>query len=310
MARNYVAKPLGHLKMGELRRQHVDFLLRWLAVGHTLPNALGVAPGTPLTKSGRPLRAQTLRHLHHLLRALFEEAELEQLLAENPMLGRKPPGIPEHEHFEGQSLDLTALLRVLAIAETKPNGAAISAAALLGCRRGELLGLTWSNVHLDDTMPWLVLERSVQRVVGHGLQPLRVKTEKSLRAVAISHRLADSLRRHRKSPQAGKDWVFVSPRLRDHAMSPEYLWNRVWSPIRDEAGLGRFRLHDFRHTLQTNSHLKGEIPEAVSLAFFGWTKPETAMNYTHITKAAETLPMALALDKMLDQAAREADASR
>lgn len=310
MAQNYLVRPLGSLKMSELRRGHIDALLKWLRVGQTMPDglALGVRSGVQLSR--KPLKAQTLRHFHHFLKALFEEAELEKLVVENPMLGRKPPGIPDYEHFQGKALDLPTLLRVLSIAETKPNGAAITAVALLGCRRGELLGLTWSNVHLDAEVPWLVLERSMQRVVGQGLQPLRVKTEKSLRAVAISRRLADALRRHRESPETGQDCVFASPRLRDHAMSPEYLWNRVWSPIRDQANLGSFRLHDFRHTLQTNSHLKAQIPEAVSLAYFGWTKSETAMSYTHITRAVETLPMATALDEMLDQAASEAGGRR
>jgi integrase len=179
----------------------------------------------------------------------------------------------------------------------------VAVAALLGCRRGELLCLTWVNVHLDDKMPWLVIERSMQRVKDQSLQPLRVKTEKSLRAVAICQRLAVSLRLHKDSPEAGRDWVFASPKLRDHPMSPEHLWTRLWGPIRDEAGLGRFRLHDFRHTLQTNAHLKGVISQAVSLPFFGWTKAETATRYMHVTRAAETLPMARALDEMLNQAA-------
>ncbi len=298
--RNYVVRPFGAHKVSELGRQHIDELWQWLRAGETLPNRVGVRPGIPLAR--KPLKAQTIRHLHHMLHALFDAAVVDEVIAVNPMTRRRLPGIPPEEQFQGVALDVPTLVRVLEIAEATPNGAAITATALLGCRRGELLGLQWGDIHLDDAMPWLMMERSVQRVIGQGLQALPVKTAKSRRPVAISHRLADALRAHRDWTTASEGWVFTSPKYPTRAMAPEYLHRRVWDPIRTAAGID-IRLHDLRHTLRTNTHLQHTVPEAVAMAYFGWTRDSTALDYAHVDLAAQTLPMAAAIDAMLDQAA-------
>ena len=293
--RNYLVRPYGRFKMAELEREHIEALYSWLRAGQTLPNRLGVEVGVQLAR--KPLKAQGIRHFHDLLSHLFDDAEFEKVIQETPMPRRKP-GIPEEEAFVGVALEPSELWRVLEEADKRDNGAAVVTEALLGCRRGEMLGLRWEDVHLNDEVPWLVLRRSVQRVKGNQLQALRVKTVKSLRPVAISQALVDALSTHRKSPWTGHEWVFASPKLIGKGMSPEYFHRNVWSPIRDAAGVV-CRPHDLRVTLRTLTHLEG-VPEGISMGFFGWTRESTAEHYTQLKKVAEqTVPMAKSIDKIL-----------
>ncbi|MGC2192378.1 MAG: hypothetical protein WA751_08600 [Candidatus Dormiibacterota bacterium] len=146
---------------------------------------------------------------------------------------RRKPGIPEEEKFEGIALEPVKLGRLPESARRHLNGAAVTTEALLGCRRGEMLGLRWEDVHLDDSRPWLVLRRSLQPVNGHHLQALKVKAEKSVRRVAITTRLVAALRAHQVTPWSGPEWCFASLRLPDRAMSPEYLHRKAWNPIKE-----------------------------------------------------------------------------
>lgn len=295
--RNYFIRPYGHFKMAELEREHIEELYTWLRAGQTLPNGLNVAPGIQL--ASRPLKAQTIRHFHNLLCYLFIAAEKDKpkVIEESPM-PRERPGIPEEEAFNGTALTPVELWRIVQEAGGHPNGAAVVTEALLGCRRGEMLGLQWEDVYLDDDPPFVVLRRSVQRVKGQHLQALPVKTKKSRRSLAISEHLVGALRAHQKGVMTGEEWVFPSPKFPGQPMSPEYFHRKVWSPIRASADI-KCRPHDLRVTLRTLTHLEG-VPEGVSMAYHGWTQHETAMHYTQLKEDAEqTKPMVTAVDTVL-----------
>lgn len=52
-------------------------------------------------------------------------------------------------------------------------------------------------------------------------------------------------------------------------MDSGYLERRIWYPVHEELGLMGFRLHDFRHNLQTQGHIAGTVRVKVPAAYFG-----------------------------------------
>ena len=94
---------------------------------------------------------------------------------------------------------------------------------LTGCRKGEILGLRWSEVQADG----LVLADSK---TGPRRVPLN----------AQARRILDS------QPRTESSFVFPSPldpsRPRSYQLS-------IWDRAREEAGIEDVRLHDLRHYL-------------------------------------------------------------
>ncbi|MGA5764013.1 site-specific integrase [Nonomuraea bangladeshensis] len=125
-------------------------------------------------------------------------------------------------------------------------------ALCLGLRRGELLGLRWEDVDLDEGT--LEVVQTLQRVGGE-LRFVRPKTENSERTIPLPEICVDALEEHRRRQLAERsdawpDWEdhgLVFPSRRGTPMEPDNL-HRSWGAVRKAAGLGEMRLHDMRHT--------------------------------------------------------------
>ncbi len=107
----------------------------------------------------------------------------------------------------------------------------------IGLRRGELLGLKWSDIDLKKGI--IHVRRQILRQNGKAVEaPL--KTKNSYRNIAIG---ADAIEVLRDMDQTS-EYVFPSPR--GGPMSPDsvlYMLQRVLK----RAGLERMRFHDLRH---------------------------------------------------------------
>ncbi|MCY3753485.1 MAG: site-specific integrase [Alphaproteobacteria bacterium] len=126
---------------------------------------------------------------------------------------------------------------------------------LTGCRKGEITGLRWSEVH--DGMLALADSKTGPRTV-----PL------SSRARAILDR----------QPQTGSPFVFPSPL--DPAR-PRGLDFRFWYRIRREAGIDDVRLHDLRHTMASHAVMNG-VPVPVISRMLGHANVRMTLRYAHL----------------------------
>ena len=123
-----------------------------------------------------------------------------------------------------------------------------------GCRRGEILGLRWSEVHRDALM-----------LADGKTGPRKVPLNSQARAVL--------LRRPRESP-----FVFPSPRDPDRPRSRNLA---LWDRVRREAGIADVRLHDLRHTVASHAAMNG-VPLPVVSRLLGHADPRTTMRYAHL----------------------------
>ncbi|MEX5708869.1 site-specific integrase [Parafrankia sp. FMc6] len=128
-------------------------------------------------------------------------------------------------------------------------------ALFLGMRRGELLGLQWSDI--DTERETLTIRHTLLRVGGE-LRLCPPKTEDSERTLPLLGLVADALAEHRKLQDAereaaGDAWVqtgHVFTTKIGTPIEPDNL-RRFWMPLRRAVGLDGVVFHGLRHTCVT-----------------------------------------------------------
>lgn len=159
-------------------------------------------------------------------------------------------------------------------------------AATTGLRRGEICGLQWNDVDLEEG------RLSINRQVVKGKRGIALappKTKASRRRIAIDPTTVSALRTNRKLQLETKmmlggryhdaDLVFCRP---DGSMlHPDGVAQRFDRHVRD-AGLRRIRVHDLRHTHASIALSIGEHPKTVQ-GRLGHSKISTTMDvYSHL----------------------------
>jgi len=155
------------------------------------------------SKSG--LSPQTVRHMRTVLRSALNQALKENVIARNPATLVDPPRIP---HREIHPLSPDEARQLLKAGANDRLEAVLTVALSLGLRRGEILGLKWSDIDLEKRT--IAVNRSLQRVEGR-LTELETKTAKSRRVLAAPEAVIAALRRHRARQAQerltpGPDW--------------------------------------------------------------------------------------------------------
>jgi integrase len=124
------------------------------------------------TKKSRPLAPKTVRHIGGLLHTAFETAIEWGLIRSNPVIIKN---LPKAEKKEARALDATQLAWYTAAARAAGLYEFLMVAAGTGCRRGELLALTWDDVNFLARV--LSVSKSLEQTRA-GLRVKPTKTEK------------------------------------------------------------------------------------------------------------------------------------
>ncbi len=159
-------------------------------------------------------------------------------------------------------------------------------ALTLGLRKGELLGLRWSDVDFEAGL--LAVRQSLQRVNGR-LVLLEPKTPLSRRTVPVPAATMAALRSRRAEQNcerlaagaAGVESGLVFTTRLGQPIDPRNV-NRSWYAIRDRAGLGPVRVHDLRHSCASFLLAAGASLRTV-MKTLGHSQIGLTMNtYTHV----------------------------
>ena len=175
--RRHIVPSLGPVKLGELEPRVIERWLRQLA-------GLGRSGG------GRPLSAASVRLVRKVLSMACEDAVERGFLAENPVRRTQAPTAAPSERV-GWTADEAR--RFLAAADDHRLGAAFHLAVVAGLRRGELLGLRWSDLDLETVR----LRVAQQLMVEHGRARLKPVPERDRRTISLPPSLAEMLLDHR-----------------------------------------------------------------------------------------------------------------
>jgi integrase len=194
-----------------------------------------------------------IQYIHGVLTSALAHAVREDLLPRNVAKQVQTPAGPPR-HYE--PLTLSEARALLGAVRLYPNGELYELALRLGMRRGELIGLQWTDI--DRTNKTLTIRRTLQRLKGEGLQVMPTKTRSSDRRIPISDPCIEALRIHRRNQDAqrertGQFWHetgYIFTTTIGTPIDPQKTTMGI-KALCDQAGIRRIRFHDLRHTCAT-----------------------------------------------------------
>jgi integrase len=208
---------------------------------------------------GTPSR-NTRRIRYAVLHRALNDAVEQGLIGRNPASSVKAPR-PERDPAKVHSLSLEEAQAILISANDHRLTAAWYILTLMGLRRGELLGLRWSD--LDLATAQLRVRQSLGRVKGKGLVFSTPKTDTSIRPCPIPLVVLDTIKTHWAEQEVERanhggwpenDLVFVT--ANGKPIEPSNL-GRMFQTVCKGAGHGHERLHNLRHTAATVMRVYG-----------------------------------------------------
>jgi integrase len=210
------------------------------------------------------LSVRMVQSIHAVLRNALESAVREEIIPRNVA---KLVKITTPKYRVNRGLSAAQARRVLRAAKAERLYALYVLALCLGLRRGELLGLRWEDIDLDNAT--LEVVQTLQRV-GGALRFVRPKTDDSERTIPLPPLCVEALREHRRlqfaeRADAWPGWQehgLVFPTRIGTPMEPDNL-RRSWGRIRLAAGLEGVRFHDTRHTCVSLLLHLGVAPDVV-----------------------------------------------
>ncbi|HZA78966.1 MAG TPA: site-specific integrase [Acidimicrobiales bacterium] len=216
-----------------------------------------------------------------IMRAALDVAVERELVSRNVAHGararRRPPARAAARAWSAEELRA-----FLTAARHHRLYAALHLAAHTGMRRGEVVGLKWSD--LDRTASRLSISRTLQNVGGRPVE-FGVKTRTSRRTVDLDHYTMRQLDRCRRRlrldglPQGADDWMFRNARGR--FLNPESV-SQLFDRIVRRSGLPRIRFHDLRHT-HASLLVAAGVPIKVVSERLGHAHPAFTMHtYQHL----------------------------
>jgi integrase len=197
-------------------------------------------------------------------------------LAENPADRCDPPKIRADGFVEMQTWGAETLRSFLELARSDRLHPLWLLLAMTGMRRGEALGLRWSDVDLERAQ---LSVRQTLVPVGSRIVISKPKTARGRRVVALDSVTVAALRKLRSdSLSGGGDLVFLEHDGRP--LDPSRV-SRRFRKLVARSGLPKIRLHDLRHTHATLALQAGVHPKIVSERLGHATVSLTLDVYSH-----------------------------
>jgi integrase len=255
--RNYIVPNIGGALLTDVDGSMLNGLYNQLLTSGRTETRRGLGPG---------LSAKTVRNVHGILARAFRDAVRWGRLARNPCDAADPPAArsPEMKAWTGDEV------RIFIESVSDHRWAAIWALmATTGMRRGEVLGLRWSDVDLDAST---VRVAATRIRFGATVTASTPKTAAGVRSIAIGPMVAAQLRAWRKTQSEerlvmGAGWMndgnLVVTLADGSAPNPESFSN-LFNKRAKRAGLRPIRLHDLRHSYATAALAAGIPVKVVS----------------------------------------------
>ena len=237
------------------------------------------------------LTSGTVLRAHGVLSKALEDAKRQGYLAgDNPArLVDRPRATTAEPKFLDRD-QARHLLRTL-YERDDPYGSRWAMALLAGQRQGEVLGLRWQHVDLDQRqadIQWQLrrlVDAPLYREAVHLEGPFYLMRPKAgvRKMVPLALPLAGWLQHHREQePPGPHDLVWT----RDGGPVPAHWDYKAWTRLLDELDLPRVPLHSARHTC-VSLLLDDRVQEAEIMQIVGHTTVAAARGYQHLGQAAK-----------------------
>jgi len=222
------------------------------------------------------LSAKTVRNINQVISSAMDLAVAQKIILSNPTDACE---LPKVEHKEMQTVPTEQLSAFLEEAKRSGVYEMYYIELATGLRRGELLGLKWSDIDWKNGI--IKVRRQVARVNGQIVEaPL--KTKNSYRAVTISQQAIEVLKQQKS--KTNDTYVFPSPN--GGPISPDSI-NNMLKRVLERAGIPKVRFHDLRHTFATIALQNGVDIKTVSGMLGHFSAGFTLDTYAHVTTSAQ-----------------------
>ncbi len=275
--KNHIKPQIGSIPLADLTSLDLQRFYKHLLDG-------GRVDRVEAKKKPKGLAPKTVRNIHQMIGSAYNLAIEQHLVTKNPTQGC---ALPKVEHKEMKTLTADQLSAFFQEARDSGVYELYYLDLATGLRRGELLGLKWTDVDLVRGV--LKIQRAISRQNGKVVEaPL--KTKNAYRTLPLSADAIDVLMQQRRKT-GNSEWVFPSPT--GGPMSPDSVLHMLQRVLK-RAGLPRIRFHDLRHTFATMALQNGVDVKTVSSMLGHYSAGFTLDTYAHVTtdaqlKAAQTM---------------------
>lgn len=269
---------IGHLKIRDIQVRHLNDLY----------SALGK---DGVNKRGGRLSNKTILEHHRLIHSVLDQAMKEGLIPYNPA---DRVELPKVEKKEANHFQLDEIQAIVSALEEEPIKwrTLVHMLMVTGARRGEILGLVWDNVDLNNGE--ILIDRNVLYHPDHGIYIDTTKTETSKRSITLPEGTPELLRQYKawqneERLRLGafyKYQGFVFSQDNGNPMHPDSVtdWLNKFSK---RHSLPHINPHAFRHTMASILFLNGADPVSVSNRLGHAQVSTTANIYAHFMKEAD-----------------------
>lgn len=237
-------------------------------------------------RDGKPLSPNTVRRIHATLHRALRDATRWGHLQRNPAASAVKPRQPTLGARDIQTWSATELRQFLVTVSNDRLFAMWRLAAMTGMRRGEIVGLRWSDVNLDAHR---LAVRQTVTATGSRLTFGEPKTKRGKRSVALDRETVAALMAWKEMQDQERDswggaWEstgLVFTRENGALVNPDRLssWFRAGS---ERARVPQIRLHDLRHT-HASLALQAGIPAKVVSERLGHASVAFTLDvYSHV----------------------------
>ena len=264
---NHIKPNLSDLPLDKLTAMDLQRLYK-----HLLEN--GRVECTESRNKPKGLSVKTVRNINQMISSALNCAVEQRLIASNPTKGCV---LPKLERKEMKILPPESLGTFFEEARRSGVFELYYIDLATGLRRGELLGLKWSDI--DLTKGVIHVRRQILRQNGEVVEaPL--KTKNSYRNIAIG---ADAIK-VLKGMEQKDEYVFSSPF--GGPMSPDSVMHMLQRVLK-RAGLERIRFHDLRHTFSVLALQNGVDVKTLSAMLGHYSAGFTLDTYAHVTTSMQ-----------------------
>ena len=266
IVRLHLKPALGRLKLSKLTPAHVQGLYR--------------------DKLDSGLSPATVQKIHTVLHKALTQALKWNMIPRNAAdVVKAPRPVPEEMH----PLSPDEARNLIEAARGDKLEAPYILAVHTGMRQGELLGLKWEDVDLNEGV--IHIRRTVVRSGGR-ISLGEPKTKRSRRPVHLTGAAVEALKAHLERQLEHIERL--GDLYRDHGLvftsevgtliNPSNLRRRSFAPLLQRAGLPRIRFHDLRHTCATLLLSRNVHPKYVQELLGHATVAITLDTYSHVIR--------------------------
>ena len=264
---NHIKPTLGDIPLEKLTSMDLQRLYK-----HLLES--GRVECTESRSKPKGLSVKTVRNINQMISTTLNCAVEQRLIPSNPTKGCV---LPKLERKEMKILPPESLGTFFEEARRSGVFELYYIDLATGLRRGELLGLKWSDIDLDKSI--IHVRRQILRQNGEVVEaPL--KTKNSYRNIAIG---ADAVK-VLKGMEQKDEYVFPSPF--GGPMSPDSVLHMLQRVLK-RAGLERIRFHDLRHTFSVLALQNGVDVKTLSVMLGHYSAGFTLDTYAHVTTSMQ-----------------------